>query len=229
MAYVSIHGQMCLGPEFFDALPARNLRPPGGHSSVRWLRINVETDCWETLEEADEHEWHFIICKLYTISADSTVKWENSADLLSQTDARTSIERNEYERVRNEIFLHAVVQEAIRIEFESWWQSYGLNRSRKLDWISYHLGPTNLFGGAWQIQSRLYWMLNQWFNYGPQTKKNLHRSCWDVHGLLHRVFRRPSRFMDSFTEGAHKVREKTSDINLRKLKFTERQRDCMHK
>ena len=68
MTYVSIHRQMYFGPELFGTLSAWDLCPRGRNSSLRRLSINVKPNGRKTLQYADEHIWHFIVCELYMIS-----------------------------------------------------------------------------------------------------------------------------------------------------------------
>ena len=93
---------MTLWPELLHALAPRAACPLRLDPRFRIERAHVEVDALKVLQQADEEEGHLIVRKL-----------------LAETDARAGVEREEDERVRSEVFLHAFVDEAVGVEFLS--------------------------------------------------------------------------------------------------------------
>lgn len=64
------------------------------------LRIRIEGDTVEVLQQSDQEEGHLVVSKL-----------------LTEADPGTCIEGKENERIRNEVLLHSLVDEPVRIKF----------------------------------------------------------------------------------------------------------------
>jgi len=98
--YLHIHRQMRYWKYLFDGIPAAFLRP------VSWrlrIRLFIYPKLGEPLQQADEIKCSFVI-----------------RELLSKTYPGTSVKRTEDVRVWCEVFIQSFVEEAVRIEFESW-------------------------------------------------------------------------------------------------------------
>lgn len=92
---------MRLRPQLLEALPAGHLRPPRRRARVRVLRVGLEVNGGEVLQQADDHERHLVV-----------------RVLLPEADARAGVEREEDERVAAQVRLLARVEEAVGVELE---------------------------------------------------------------------------------------------------------------
>lgn len=68
--------------------------------SLGGLRIKVKLHRLEILQQPNKEEGHLIVGKL-----------------LPKTDARAGVEREEDEGIGGEVFVNAIVEEAVRVEF----------------------------------------------------------------------------------------------------------------
>jgi hypothetical protein len=93
---------MELGPKLLDSLPPPSITPALRRDGLGRLTDLIQPHTGEFLEKSDEEERHFVVC-----------------ELLAKADTWASIERKEDVRVRNEIFMKAVIEETHGIEFES--------------------------------------------------------------------------------------------------------------
>ena len=96
------------------------------------VRVLAERDGREALQEADEHERDLVVCELRVEINVSAARKENedwwgescgdavagdaATHLLTETDTRPGVEREEDERVGHEVLLHALVDEPLRVE-----------------------------------------------------------------------------------------------------------------
>jgi hypothetical protein len=93
---------MELGPKLLDSLPPPSITPALRRDGLGRLTDLIQPHTGEFLEKSDEEERHFVVC-----------------ELLAKADTWASIERKEDVRVRNEIFMKAVIEETHGIEFKS--------------------------------------------------------------------------------------------------------------
>lgn len=85
-------------PNLFDGFPPISCRPRGRRFCLR-IRIHIQSNRLECLHNSSNDDRCLVI-----------------RELLSKADPWSSIERQEYERIRNEIFLNPIIQESVRIE-----------------------------------------------------------------------------------------------------------------
>ena len=71
----------------------------------------------EGLKQTNENEGHLVIGELYEGSEPRSTERQGRTHLLSKADTRSSVEWQEDERLRGEVFLETVVQETIWVEF----------------------------------------------------------------------------------------------------------------
>ena len=91
---------MRLRPNALDALAAGRAAPVGRHAVGGRVRGGVERDGVDALQEAHEEERHLVV-----------------RELLPEADARPRVEGQEDERVRREVPMQPLIDEAVRVEF----------------------------------------------------------------------------------------------------------------
>lgn len=98
-----IKRQMTLWHELFYRCPSFQLLPPLRNPALQHLCVLIQLKLGERLEESDKHEGHLVVC-----------------ELLAKADARPGIEGNENVRVRDEILLDALIEEAVWVKLIGW-------------------------------------------------------------------------------------------------------------
>jgi hypothetical protein len=81
---------------------------------------------------------------------------EQITHLLTETDPRSRVEREEDEWVRNEVLAHPLVQETVRVEFQGYPPrelSSALSALGERRGSAYHPAPIDLFCDALRTQS----------------------------------------------------------------------------
>ena len=115
--YSDVESQCCFGPNLINAFPARSKFELLRRQRAGREGVELERDRWETLHETDKHEWHLIVGILTAIISLEQIgnneKWTN---LLAKTNTRACIERQEDERVLDQIFLDTLIEETVRIK-----------------------------------------------------------------------------------------------------------------
>lgn len=139
---MGIHSQMRFRPDLFHSFSTFGGGPRAWNAGIGRLSNHVELNRREILEQTDEHERHLVVCELFEGSAEDAVKFTIKTNLLTKTDSRASIEGDENERIVCQVFLCAVVEKAVWIKFESYWQIH-YSEDRYGFSVSYHLDPTN--------------------------------------------------------------------------------------
>ena len=108
---------MDLRPYPLNSLTPYTLLPRSRWARFGGARVCVEGDGRKVLEESDDHERHFVVCELVSICVECESCDElQDTDLLTQTDPRPCVEREEDERVLGEIRFEPVIEEAVRVE-----------------------------------------------------------------------------------------------------------------
>ena len=97
--HLSVQRQMRAGADLLPALAPGALRPARRRAARGVLREHVELDRVEALQEAHEEERHLVV-----------------RELLPEADARARVEGQEDERVRREVLVQSLVEEAVRVE-----------------------------------------------------------------------------------------------------------------
>ncbi len=90
---------MSLGPKLLHALAPGTIGPVSRRAGIGRLRVSLEGDSFEFLQQPDQKERHFIISKL-----------------LPEAYSRSCIERQENARDWCEVLVNTVVEGPIRIE-----------------------------------------------------------------------------------------------------------------
>lgn len=90
---------MGLRPELLDTFAARGAGPLSRRARARRLGLDIEFNRLDVLEEAYKEERHLVV-----------------RELLPETDAWSCVEREEDEGVGNEVFVKALIDEAIGVE-----------------------------------------------------------------------------------------------------------------
>ena len=97
--YLRKQGEMRLRPKLLDTLPPRSTLPLLRRTRRRGLALHVHLNRLKALQQADHEERHLVV-----------------GELLPEADARASVEGEEDERVGGEVFVEAVVEEAVGVE-----------------------------------------------------------------------------------------------------------------
>ena len=89
---------MSRNPNLLDSLPPISCRPRGRRFRLR-IRVHIQPNPLERLYNSSNGSRRLVVC-----------------ELLSKANPRSSIERQEYEWIRDEILLNPIIQEPVRIE-----------------------------------------------------------------------------------------------------------------
>ncbi len=95
--------QMRLGHDLLQPRARRALRPLRRRPRPRRLRVEVEREVVEALQQAAEHEGRLVV-----------------RELLAEADARAGVEGEEDEGVGRDVFRDALVEEAVWVEEVRW-------------------------------------------------------------------------------------------------------------
>ena len=117
-----VEREVCLDHDLLLALVAFGHRPLLRRAGVQRLCGQVHFHVREVLQQADEEERHLVVRELSNPCFNPCpYAIENCiiTYLLAKTDARPSIKRKEDEGVRSEVFVQALIQEPIRVKFQS--------------------------------------------------------------------------------------------------------------
>lgn len=95
-----IDRQMSPRPELIFPLPSRAVCPMCRYVSLGGLRVKVKLHRLEILQQPDKEEGHLVV-----------------GELLPKADARPGVEGKEDEGIGGKVFVNAIVEEAVRVEF----------------------------------------------------------------------------------------------------------------
>ena len=114
-------------PNLLGSFPATSCRPRGRNFGLG-IRVHIQLNRLERLDDSSNDGRRLVVC-----------------EILSEADPRSSIKRQEYERIRDEILLNPTIQEPTRIELVRYRVS-SLERSHhpQVSSIEVHrMGPIN--------------------------------------------------------------------------------------
>lgn len=146
---MTVNREVRFRPKPFHPFAARRCLPLIRGKRTCRLGFGFESDRRERLEESDEEERHFVVCKLRTVACVRlfgviiTLRYY----LLTQTNAWTGIEREENKRVRSQVSLNPVVKEPIGVKFLGS-RSVSLGGGGVTAIFAYHPVPIDPFSGA---------------------------------------------------------------------------------